>query len=68
MSIFVVSEVTDMIKFGFRKVRFQEWVGSAEAGGKSAQIVLCRSEINNAHTAVWTHRSVLNRWARNREL
>ena len=64
----IVSEVTDMIKFGFREVWFQEWVGSAEAGGKSAQIVLCRSEINNAHTAVWTHRSVLNRWARNREL
>ena len=62
----VVSEVTNMIKFGFGKVRFQEWVGSAEAGAKSVQIVLRRSEINNAYTAVRTHRSVLNRWARNR--
>ena len=64
----VVSEVADKIKFGFREVRFQEWVGSAEAGAKSAQIVLCRSEINIVYTAVWTHPSVLNRWVRNREL
>ena len=45
----VVSKVTDMIKFGFSKVWIREWVGSAEAGTKSAQIVLCRSEINNAY-------------------
>ena len=57
----VVSEVTDMIKFGFRKVRFQEWVGSAEARAKRARIVLCRSKINDAYAAVCMHRSVLNR-------
>ena len=40
----VVSQVTGMFKVVFPNVRFQEWVGSAEAGADRAQIVLFRCQ------------------------
>ena len=60
--------VSGTTKFMLHEVRFQEWVGSAQAQAKGARNALCRSEMYDAYTTVRTHRSLLNRRVRSSAL